>query len=52
MIQGPRGSVPAGFGSKVRRDKKGGSDKNGDITFLDLSSGLISATVARVGASS
>lgn len=51
MIQGPRGGVRAGFGSKVRSEhKKEGNDANGDI-ILDLSSGLISATVARVGAS-
>ena len=50
MIQGPRRSFHAGF-AKVR-DKKEGKNRSGDITiFLDLSSGLIRATVARVGAS-
>ena len=53
MIKVPRGSLHAGFGSKVRRDKSEGGDRSGDIiSFLDLSSGLINATVARVGASS
>lgn len=52
VIQGPRGSVRAGFDPKVRaEDKKEGEDEMSDITHPcpDLSSGLISATVARVG---
>lgn len=51
MAQVSRGSVRAGFGSKVRilRETKEGDDENDDIIF---SSGLINATVARVGASS
>ena len=53
MIQGRSGGVRAGFGSKVRTRQKKGNDENGDITFFSIClSGLISATVARVGASS